>query len=71
VPTLSSFDSLIAAASIITSSSPSFLPNTSDQSMPGLNLFVDLSSYSLPQQTQSIMSAVPSAPRQNHIVLRS
>jgi hypothetical protein len=50
VPTiLSSFDSFIVASSIVTPSSPFSSPNTSNQSTPGLDLFIDLSSYSLPQ----------------------
>lgn len=71
IPTLSLFDSLIVVASLVIPSRPSSLPNTSDQSTPGLDLFVDLSTYSLPQQTQSITSIVPSTPRQHHIILCS
>jgi len=70
VPALSSSDSPSAADSPASSSAMSSPSGHSAQSVPGLDLCVDLSTYSLPQLTSTDLPSAPPPIRQHPMVLR-
>ena len=69
-PALSMFASPPAVVSPAWSSSTFSPSKSSTMSSPGLDLCVDLSSYTLPQQPSPVQTPAPPAQRQHHMVLR-